>query len=62
MSTTTYISSAFAINMPDITRYARKPGASALGQLICLPICLTLSMSRPGALVDLFRVADLVGP
>lgn len=32
----------FAINMPDITRYAHNPRASVIAQAIFLPVCLTL--------------------
>lgn len=33
----------FAINMPDITRYARTPLSAYLPTVICLPICITLT-------------------
>jgi nucleobase:cation symporter-1, NCS1 family len=35
--------SAFAINMPDITRYARSPRASWITQAVALPVTITLT-------------------
>lgn len=33
----------FAVNMPDITRYARQPRASAIAQAVALPLFITLT-------------------
>jgi nucleobase:cation symporter-1, NCS1 family len=33
----------FAVNMPDITRYARQPRASAVAQAVALPVFITLT-------------------
>lgn len=33
----------FAVNMPDITRYARQPRASAISQAVALPLFITLT-------------------
>ena len=35
-------SSTFAINIPDLTRYARNPRTATIAQAICLPVCMTL--------------------
>lgn len=35
--------STFAINMPDVTRYAHNPRTSTIAQAIGLPVCLTLT-------------------
>lgn len=34
--------STFAINIPDLTRYARNPRTASIAQAICLPVCMTL--------------------
>lgn len=34
--------STFAINIPDLTRYARNPRSATIAQAICLPVCMTL--------------------
>ena len=34
--------STFAINIPDLTRYARNPRTATVAQAICLLVCLTL--------------------
>ncbi|GAM88033.1 hypothetical protein ANO11243_060620 [Dothideomycetidae sp. 11243] len=33
----------FAVNMADITRYAKQPRASAIAQAVALPLCITLT-------------------
>lgn len=35
--------SAFAVNMADITRYAKNPRTAAIAQAFALPICITMS-------------------
>ncbi|KAL8939754.1 MAG: hypothetical protein Q9211_002601 [Gyalolechia sp. 1 TL-2023] len=35
--------STFAVNIPDITRYAHDPRSSTLAQAVALPLCLTLT-------------------
>ena len=35
-------SSTFAINIPDLTRYARNPRTATIAQAISLPVCMTL--------------------
>ena len=32
----------FAVNMPDVTRYAHNPRACTIAQAVFLPVCLTL--------------------
>ncbi|KAL8786629.1 MAG: hypothetical protein Q9213_002658 [Squamulea squamosa] len=41
------VSTALAVNMPDITRFARDPRSSTIAQAVGLPVALTLSEWMP---------------
>lgn len=42
ITTAVSASSTFAINIPDLTRYARNPRTATIAQAISLPVCMTL--------------------
>lgn len=36
------VSQAFAVNMPDVTRYSKSPRGAAISQAVLLPVVITL--------------------
>ena len=42
MNTAIFNCASFALNMPDILRYAKKPRQITIAQAIALPVCMTL--------------------
>ena len=39
------MSQAFAVNMPDVTRYSKSPRGAVISQAILLPVVITLGKS-----------------
>ena len=39
------MSPAFAVNMPDVTRYSKSPRGAAISQAVLLPVVITLGKS-----------------
>lgn len=39
------MSQAFAVNMPDVTRYSKSPRGAAISQAVLLPVVITLGKS-----------------